>query len=61
MKRPRKYNSEPQQVLCLLEARVDRLGNHFYMVTYRDNESRENYAAFKHLSSAIDFIESNIK
>lgn len=57
MKRvPRKYNSEETEVIIKLTSRCDKLGNSFYMVEYGSD-----YAAFSHMSSALDFIQTNFR
>lgn len=54
------YNSELVDTKLTLETRSDKLGNIFHFVTFQDGESKD-YARFKHLSSALDFISSNFK
>lgn len=61
MKKALKYRSELQRTICSLEARCTRLGDVYFFVTYTTNENKEAYASFKHLSSAIDFIETNLQ
>lgn len=55
MKRlPRKFNSDENEVVLKLTTRCDKKGNIFYLV-----EFGSDYFAFLHLSSALDFIQSN--
>lgn len=62
MKRiPRKYNSEKQADLLVLSTRADKFGNVFYCVEYLNNDGNPDYVTFQHLSSALDFIQSNFK
>lgn len=52
-----KYRSELLHPVLTIECRQDRLGNIFYYVTFTSD--REMSFAFKHMSSAIDFVQSN--
>lgn len=44
-----------------LSTRSDKFGNIFHVVEYLDNNHDKQYCFFKHLSSALDFIQSNFK
>lgn len=58
MKRiPMKYNSEEKEVIIKLTSRCSKLGDSFFMVEYGE----DLYACFKHMSSAMDFIETNFR
>lgn len=58
MKRiPLKYKTEERQTFVKLTSRADKLGNILYFVEYADGE----YSAFRHMSSALDFISTNFK
>lgn len=64
MKRvPKFYYSEEETVELKLSTRCDKFGNIFYCVQYPDDhfECGFDYAIFEHLSSALDFINSNFK
>lgn len=62
MKRiPTLYNSDEQEKLLTLSTRSDKLGNVYHYVEYCENDGTNNYARFAHLSSALDFINSNFK
>ena len=50
------YNSEERDCIVKLTSRSDKSGNIFFCVQYQDD-----YATFSHLSSALDFINSNFK
>lgn len=57
MKRiPMKYNSNEEEQIIKLSSRMDKKGNLFYMVEFGDD-----YAAFSHMSSALDFIQTNFR
>lgn len=49
---------ERSQVLSLT-TRADKLGNIVHCVEYTNSENRKDYAMFKKLSSAMDFISTN--
>lgn len=53
---------EVSKDLCLT-TRKDKFGNVFHCVEYPDNdtESGRNYAMFKNLSSALDFVQTNFR
>lgn len=55
------YNSVERQQLLTLTTRADKLGNIFHVVEYSNNDGSKDYACFAHLSSALDFIQSNFK
>ena len=57
---PRLYNSESLSVDLFLSTRCDKTGDIFHVVEYMNNGLKD-YAAFKHLSSALDFIQSNFR
>lgn len=62
MKRvPNFYKTEEQQKDLILSTRCDSLGNIFNCVEYLNNDGSNDYALFRHLSSALDFINSNFK
>lgn len=62
MKRiPRLYNSEEVSVNLTLSTRRDKFGDIFHCVEYVNNSGLKDYAVFNHLSSALDFIQSNFK
>lgn len=51
-----KYNTTEQEVIIKLSTRCDKFGNCTFMVEYNDD-----YACFQHMSSALDFIQTNFK
>lgn len=62
MKRiPTFYNSELEQIELTLITCSDKLGNIHHYVEYFNNDGSKDYASFKNLSSALDFIHSNFK
>lgn len=57
MKRvPKMYNSSERDMILKLSTRVDKSGNVFFCVEYDGD-----YCTFGHLSSALDFINSNFR
>ena len=57
MKRiPKMYNSEEVECIVKLSSRSDKKGNIFFCVSFGSD-----YATFRHLSSALDYIESNFR
>lgn len=62
MKRvPLFYKTEEVKQDITLTTRRDKLGNVFHVVEYVDNHDKSDYAFFTHLSSALDFIQSNFR
>lgn len=62
MKRiPLFYHTEEQVKELVLSTRTDKLGNIFHCVEYVDNNGKNEYAMFKNLSSALDFVQTNFK
>lgn len=59
MKRlPLMYKTKEKSQDLLLSSRSDKFGNILHCVEFTNNGVRD-YAFFKHLSSALDFIETN--
>ena len=50
------YNSEEKECIVKLTSRCDKAGNVFFCVHFQDD-----YATFAHMSSALDFIQSNFR
>lgn len=50
------YNSSERDMILKLSTRVDKSGNVFFCVEYDGD-----YCTFSHLSSALDFINSNFR
>lgn len=62
MKRnPILYKTMPFTMILSLSTRCDKFGNVFHVVEFRGKDNSEDYACFRHLSSALDFINSNFK
>lgn len=62
MKRvPNFYKTEENTKELVLSTRSDSLGNIFHCVEYLNNDGSKDYALFRNLSSALDFINSNFK
>lgn len=63
MKRiPIRFKTDETSVILHVSTRVDKAGNIFYFVEYPNLDSGlTEYVAFKHLSSALDFIQTNFK
>lgn len=58
MKRiPMKYNSSEDEVVLKLTSRSDKKGNVFFMV----ESGEDDYVCFTHLSSALDYIQTNFR
>lgn len=53
---PLKYKSERQRQVLTLEARTSKRGDVFFLVSWDDEK---DYICFKHMSSALDFINTN--
>ena len=61
MKRtPKMYNTEHDDDVLKLSTRSDKMGNVLFFVEWT-NEDKRDYACFRHMSSAMDFINSNFK
>lgn len=62
MKRvPLFYQTEEQVKDLVLSTRTDKMGNILQCVEYLNNDGSKDYAMFKNLSSALDFIQTNFK
>lgn len=62
MKRiPNLFNTDEEQKELVLSTRSDKLGNIFHYVEFLNNDGSKDYARFIHLSSALDFINSNFQ
>lgn len=59
--RPRFYKSVLQYYVLQISMRKDKLGELFYYVEYTDNDNVPRVVYFAHLSSVLDFINSNFK
>lgn len=59
--RPRFYKSVLQYYVLQISMRKDKLGELFYYVEYTDNDNVPRHVYFAHLSSVLDFINSNFK
>ena len=53
--KPTLFKCEKVDDVIKLTSRRDKLGNIYYFVEF----DGDRYSRFKHMSSAIDFIESN--
>lgn len=51
------YNTTEQELVVKLTTRSDQSGNIFFCVSYGEGD----YVTFMHMSSAIDFIQSNFR
>lgn len=59
MKRvPLMYRTDEESKDLSLSSRSDKFGNILHCVEYMNN-GQKDYAFFKHLSSALDFIQTN--
>lgn len=56
---PKYYKVSPLSLIVRLESVADKLGNVYYAVTTSNGSSDNEHYLFKHLSSAVDFINSN--
>ena len=59
--KPQYYKTNPLSLILKLESVSDRLGNVMYAVTLANGEKENIHYLFGHLSSALDFINSNFK
>lgn len=57
--KPQYYKTSPLSLVLRLESVSDKLGNVRYCVTMCNGERENVHYLFNHLSSAIDFINSN--
>lgn len=55
------YRTHPLSMILKLESVVDRRGNMFYCVTMASGTKENIHYMFQHLTSALDFINSNFK
>ena len=60
-RKPLKYNSVEVDVIIKLSSRTGKTGEVFFMVDYTNNNGTPDYVCFNHLSSALDFINTNFK
>lgn len=62
-RKPKMYTSQPIQDVLKIETRQDKLGNVQFCVSFPrkldDGSDVLEYFFFNHLSSALDFIQSN--
>lgn len=60
---PLMYKTEERERVLSLSTRSDKLGNILHCVEFPDSkcEGGKNYVMFQHLSSALDFINTNFK
>lgn len=64
MKRvPLLFKTDVESVDISLSTRSDKLGNIYHCVEYPDENtpSGKSYVMFSHLSSALDFIQTNFR
>ena len=57
--KPQYYRTHPLSLVLKLESVVDRTGNLKYAVTLAKGDKDSIHYLFEHLSSAMDFINSN--
>lgn len=55
------YQTEETTKDLVLSTRSNKLGEILHCVEYLNNDGLKDYAFFKNLSSALDFISSNFK
>lgn len=60
---PLMYKTDEVSKELTLSSRADKFGNILHCVEFPDNDTStgRNYAFFTHLSSALDFIQTNFK
>lgn len=59
--KPQYYKTSPLSLIVKLESVSDSLGNIMYAVTCSNGVKENSHYIFAHLSSALDFINSNFK
>ena len=59
--KPTYYKTHPLSLVLKLESVMDRNGNIRYAITLAKGEKDSIHYLFEHLSSALDFINSNFK
>lgn len=57
--KPVKYKSRPLNELFSVSSRITGDGHITFCVDYRDSNNKEHNICFQHLSSAIDFLQTN--
>ena len=58
---PTYYKTNPLSLVLKLESVTDRYGNIKYAVTLAKGQNESIHYLFEHLTSAMDFIQSNFK
>lgn len=57
--KPQYYRTHPLSLVLKLESVMDKRGNLRYAVTLSSGDKENVHYLFKHLDSALDFIDSN--
>lgn len=57
--RSKVFKTSPLSHIVTLESVTDKLGNIFYCITCSNGVKQNEHYFFRHLSSALDFIDSN--
>lgn len=58
---PKYYKTSPLSLVLRLESVIDRHGDIYFAITLAKGDNDNVHYMFKHLSSALDFIDSNFK
>lgn len=58
---PQYYKTNPLSLILRLESVTDKRGDIYYAVTLARGEHDGSHYMFRHLTSALDFINSNFK
>lgn len=58
---PYKHKVQTLSPLIEVTSVVDKIGDIWYSVQFKDNDNKICQYRYKHMSSVIDFISSNIK
>jgi hypothetical protein len=59
--KPQYYKTNPLSLVLKLESVTDRYGNIKFAVTLAKGQNENVHYLFEHLSSAMDFIQSNFQ
>lgn len=57
--KPQYYKTSPLSLIVKLESVVDKHGNVKFAVTMANGSLENTHYLFSHLSSALDFVQSN--
>lgn len=59
--KPKYYQTHPLSLVVRIESVVDKKGNVLFAVTLANGDKENRHIMFNHLSSCLDFINSNFE